>query len=196
MRFVYDTDAYYNELGLVVDEIAVDGTTIGTAETAEEGWVLDGFTRRTGQETQDFFNAYIAENRQYDGSDKSLKTAYHFGFGGVKYNWVEDYPYQDGMLVSYWNTEWEDNNVGTHPGEGLVLPVDAHQKFPRWKDGSKMRPRIASFDSTFGLERTDKFSLHNGGKKSKTTVPSARAVPRFDDTQRWWRATDPQAVDG
>jgi len=34
-------------------------------------------------EEQSFFNAYVAENRQYDRYDASLKTAYNFGFADV-----------------------------------------------------------------------------------------------------------------
>ena len=39
---------------------------------------------------------------------------------------MEHYPYQNGMLVTYWDSSQGDNNVGDHPGEGLILPVDAH----------------------------------------------------------------------
>ena len=53
--------------GLLVDNIAIDGTPIGTAETDTEGWVFKGFKRTSGTEVEKFFNAYIAENRQYDG---------------------------------------------------------------------------------------------------------------------------------
>ena len=53
---------------------------IGTAETEDEGWTFDGFRTTTGTEVETFFNAYIAENRQYDGYDTSLETAYNFGF--------------------------------------------------------------------------------------------------------------------
>ena len=49
------------------------------------------------QATSSTFNAYIAENRQYDGYDASLKTAYNFGFlGTAKDNWVETHPYMHG----------------------------------------------------------------------------------------------------
>ncbi len=78
------------------------------------------------------FNAYIAENRQYDNYDKSLATAYNFGWrvaGDPLFDHVESYPFQNGLLVTYWDTSQANNNVGDHPGSGLILPVDAH---PTW----------------------------------------------------------------
>ena len=92
-------------------------TTIGTAETEDEGWTLDGFLRATGDEVQSFFNAYVLENRQYDGYDKSLKTAYNFGFLNTNTpDKVESYPYQDGMLLSYWNDEYDRQQRRRPPG--------------------------------------------------------------------------------
>ena len=79
MRFRYWTDVAATEPGIKVDNIALNGTLIGTAE-ADEGWTFDGFVETTGAEMQSFFNAYVVENRQYDGYDQSLRTAYNFGF--------------------------------------------------------------------------------------------------------------------
>jgi immune inhibitor A len=195
IRFRYWTDVAFVMPGFRVDEVAVDGTPVGTAETADEGWELDGFYRTTGQEIQKFFNAYVLENRQYDGYDKSLKSAYNFGFlGSKRENWVEDYPYQDGMLVWYWNEEFTDNNVGDHPGEGLILPVDAQPQFSHWEDGTLMRPRILSYDSTFGLERTDKIKLHLAGKKAVIASKPRRAM--FDDSKSYWFNSDQHAETG
>ena len=70
------------EPGIRVDNIALNGALIGTAET-DEGWTFDGFRHRPAPSSRQFFNAYIAENRQYDGYDTSLKTAYNFGFANT-----------------------------------------------------------------------------------------------------------------
>ncbi|MEO6791063.1 MAG: peptidase M6, partial [Ornithinibacter sp.] len=165
-------------------QITLDGTVIGSAE-ADEGWTFDGFRTTTGSEKQSFFNAYILANRQYIGYDTALKTGpYNFGFLNTKPDWVEHFPYQDGLLINYWNTQYSDNNVGDHPGAGQVLPVDAHPKLMTWKDGTLMRPRIQSYDSTFGLQQTDGFTLHLNGVPAK--VPSQKAQPVFDDTKTWW----------
>lgn len=194
VRFRYQTDGAYVEQGFRVDDIAIDGTTIGTAETADEGWTFDGFVRTTGAEVQKFFNAYVSENRQYDGYDESLKTAYNFGFADTLPDFVETHPYMPGMLVWYWNDEFTDNNVGEHPGEGLLLPVDAHPQFSHWKDGTLMRNRILSYDSTFSLEPTKKITLHKDGVAA--TIKSKGAVPRFDDTKTWWFDRDEHGATG
>ena len=40
-------------------------------------------------------------------------------------DWVEHFPYQNGLLVSYWDTSYADNNESQHPGQGEILPIDA-----------------------------------------------------------------------
>ncbi len=60
--------------------------------------------------------------------DKYLKTGpYNFGFPN-KPDFVEHFPYQDGLLISLWDTSQGDNNTSQHPGEGLILPIDAHPR--------------------------------------------------------------------
>ncbi|HET8959766.1 immune inhibitor A domain-containing protein [Nocardioides sp.] len=203
VRFRYQTDGAVAEPGFRVDNIAVNGTTIGTAETADEGWEFGGFVRTTGSEVQEFFNAYVAENRQYDGYDTSLRTAYNFSTPLTNPDRVESYPYQNGLLISYWNSQYTDNNVGDHPGEGLILPIDSHPTLPHWSDGTLMRPRAASYDSTFGLEKTDAITLHtqtldNAGRVVNLTgaIASQAAVPTFDDTGVWWYASDAHVKKG
>ncbi len=203
VRFRYQTDGAVAEPGFRVDDIAVNGTTIGTAENDTEGWTFNGFRRTTGSEIQQFFNAYVAENRQYDGYDASLKTAYNFSEPLTNPDRVESYPYQNGLLLSYWNSQYTDNNVGDHPGEGLILPIDAHPTLPHWSDGTLMRPRAASYDSTFGLEKTDAITLHtqtlnNAGRVVNLigSIASQAAVPTFDDTGVWWYASDGHVKQG
>ncbi len=188
LGFRYWTDVAATEPGFQVDNIALGGTVIGTAENENEGWTFDGFRTTTGSEIQMFPNYYIAENRQYVSYDKSLKTAYNFGFLDSRPDWVENYPYQNGLLINYWDTSQNDNNVGDHPGEGLILPVDAHPTPEHWANGQLMRQRIQSYDSTFGLERTDAITLHLNS--APTTIASKPAVPVFDDTKTWWYAGD------
>jgi len=188
IRFRYQTDGAVAESGFQVDAIAVDGTAL------DDGWTFDGFRETTGSETQSFFNAYVLENRQYDGYDASLRTAYNFGFLDERPDWVETYPYQDGLLVWYWNDEFTDNNVGDHPGEGLLLPVDAHPTFHHYADGTLMRQRLLSYDSTFGVERTDAITIHKNSEPA--SIPSQPAVRTFDDTRTWWYDCDDDACTG
>ncbi|NNM44644.1 immune inhibitor A domain-containing protein [Knoellia koreensis] len=190
VRFRYQTDPAEVRDGFMVDAVAVDGTPV-----ADSAWTLDGFVESNGSEDQKFFNAYVLENRQYDGYDTSLRTAYNFGFLGTnRPDWVETYPYQNGLLISYWDSSQTDNNVGDHPGQGLILPVDAHPQFSHWKDGTLMRNRILSYDSTFGTEPTDAITLHKEGVPA--TIASKPAVPTFDDTKTWWYNCDADACTG
>ena len=128
---------------------------------------------------------YIAENRQYAGYDATLKTGpYNFGWSLTAPDQVEHFPYQDGLLVSYWNTAVSNNNTKAHPGTGRILPVDARPDSLRWSDGTVARNRIQSFDSTFGVDATDPISLHRETASGMTTlgVPAQAPVAVFDDS--------------
>jgi immune inhibitor A len=177
----------------------VDAVSIGGAPVTT--WTLDGFTLTTGTATESFFNAYIAENRTYTGYDAGLRTGpYNFG-DPTRPNWAERLPYQDGLLISYWNTQYADNNVGAHPGAGLILPVDAHSRLlyeptddegTDRTDGESWRPRIQSYDSTFGREATDRITLHDPDTGVAGSYGGLPAVPTFDDTQDWYVAPGEQ----
>ena len=114
---------------------------------------------------------YIAENRQYLGYDSTLATGpYNFGWPLTSPDRVEHFPYQNGLSINYWNTKYRRNTVKTHPGAGLVLPVDARPAALTWSDGVVARNRIQTFDATFGLEPTDAISLHRETPQGMTTL--------------------------
>jgi immune inhibitor A len=192
LGFVYDTDEAVAEAGFGVDNISITGLPTDDAES-EPGWAYAGFIRTTGTIVQSFTNYYIAEYRQYSGYDKSLKSGpYNFGFGDTKPNWVEHYPYQDGMLVWYLDYSFADNNVGDNclGGRcgGFFLPVDAHpQLLLRPDNGQVWRPRVQSYDATFGKQRTDRLCLHTNSTTLKCYGPLA-ANPVFNDQQSYWVA--------
>ena len=117
----------------------------------------------------------------YDGHDTSLATAYNFGFLNTKPDWVEHYPSRTVCWSATGTRRSRDNSVGDHPGGGLILPVDAHPTHEHWANGQYMRQRIQSYDSTFGLERTDAITLNLNS--SPTTIASKPAVPVFNDLQ-------------
>jgi immune inhibitor A len=194
VRFRYVTDGGVAPKGILIDDIVLAGVAIGTAETDAEGWTFDGFRRTTGTEESFHFNAYVAENRQYDDYDTSLATAYNFGFLDTLADKVEHFPYQNGLLVSYWDNSFGDNNVGDHPGGGLILPVDAHPTFAHHPDGHLVRPRIMSFDSTFGLEATDEIVINKNTQP--ITIASQPAAPVFDDSKTYWFNSDEHAATG
>ena len=190
VRFRYNTDAGLALPGFQVDNIAIGGTLVGTAES-DEGWMFNGFRITTGSETQSFFNAYVLENRQYIGYDMALKLGpYNFGFPADP-NLVEHFPYQDGLLISYWNSAYTDNNVGDHPGEGLILPVDSHPRIETWTDGTQMRPRLQSYDSTFTTTKTDSITVHDPVSGVAKTIASKPGVSVFDDSRSYWTLDHP-----
>ena len=193
VRFRYETDPAVTGRGFVVDNIAIAGFPVDGAES-DTGWAFDGFSRTQATVTTVHFNAYVAENRQYTSYDTSLKTAYNFGFLNTKPDWVESFPYQNGLLISYWDETFGDNNVGDHPGGGLILPIDAHPQFHHASNGDLLRPRILSFDSTFGRERVKKMTVNINSQP--TTIPAQDAVREFDDTKQWWFNTDEHGATG
>ena len=78
---------------------------------------------------------------------------------------MEFFRYNPGALISYWDTSYSDNNVGDHPGAGEILPVDAHPNFNHAPDGTLLRPRILSYDSTFSTKPRDQQTIHYLGRR-------------------------------
>jgi immune inhibitor A len=191
LGFRYWTDVAVAEPGFMVEAINITGYPTDGAET-DTGWTFDGFRTSTGTESALYSHYYVAEFRQYRGYDLSLQTGpYNFGFLNTLPNWVEHFPYQDGMLISYWDTSQGDNNTSQHNGEGLILPIDAHPKALQRQDNTPWRARVQSYDSTFGLEATDGFTLHVNGAPS--VIPSQPAVKLFNDLTDFWDPASPLA---
>ncbi|GAA2933291.1 immune inhibitor A domain-containing protein [Streptomyces mexicanus] len=183
LRFRYQTDGGVALKGFAADEITLtaDGAPVfsDNAESADAAWTANGFSRIGASFTKDYQQYYIAENRQYASYDTTLKTGpYNFGFAS-RPDWVEHYPYQNGLLIWKWDTSQLDNNTSVHPGTGLILPVDAHPTALKWSDGTLMRNRIQAFDSTFSRFRTDGFTLHKADVATK--IKSSKGVPVFND---------------
>jgi immune inhibitor A len=195
LRFRYWTDGAAVGDGFSVDDIAITGQATDGAET-DPGWNYAGFSRTTGTTVKSFFNAYFAEFRTYKGYDDGLRTGpYNFGFPDTKPNWVEHFPYQDGLLVWYYDTSFPDNNVGDNCASGrcggLYLPVDAHPDLLLRPDNGKVwRPRVQSYDSTFGLDTTDVVCLHTSSTVGQC-YGGLPANPVFDDNQNYWFAPNP-----
>ena len=108
-------------------------------------------------------------------------------------DWVEHFPYQDGLLVSYWDTSFTNNNVGANCAAGscggLILPIDAHPDVMYRADGGIWRNRVQSYDSTFGLQPTDAITLHWHGDASYH--PSLPPVSVFDDNNQYYNPSNP-----
>ncbi len=196
LGFRYWTDVAATEPGFMVDEIAVTGSPVDGAES-DMGWTYSpdgGFHVTTGTTTSYYFNAYVLEYRRYWGYDDVLRTGpYNFGFldNPDLQNWVERFPYQDGLLINYWDSSQGDNNTSQHPGEGLILPIDAHPQTMYRADGVPWRPRVQAYDSTFGIWRTDAITLHRNSMESRHAgQPPARI---FNDKNQYWNPETPMA---
>ncbi len=184
LRFRYQTDGGTALKGFAADSVTVtaDGSAVFSddAESADAAWTAKGFSRVGASISGDYEQYYIAENRQYVSYDETLKTGpYNFGWSTTRPDWVEHYPYQNGLLIWKWDTSQADNNTSKHPGTGLVLPVDAHPEALRWNDGTLLRNRVQAYDSPFSLYRTDGITLHKAGVA--TRIPSKAGVSTFDD---------------
>jgi len=201
-RFRYATDSGVHYQGPFLDAttVTVNGVATTDPDNSASLWTAKGFTLMDGSVTRTGVrHYYIAENRQYVGYDKTLRTGpYNFGWLNTRPLYVERFPYQNGLLVWYVNFAYDDNNTSAEDpsgvpqeGHGLALPVDARPAPVTFPDGAVLANRRQPFDATFGLHRTDAVTFHHNG--TPVTVPSQPAIPVFDDTNpdRYWSADNP-----
>lgn len=195
LRFRYLTDGGVSQMGFAADAITVtaDGQTVLSdgAESGDNGWTAVGFSRIGASFSKDYPEYYIAENRQYVSYDQTLKTGpYNFGWLNSTPKKVEHFPYQNGLLIWLWDTSQADNSVGIHPGQGEILPVDAHAKPEKWSNGSLIRNRVQAYDSPFSWYPTDGFTLHDNGSAAR--ISPKLGTPVFDDHYgTYWYASNP-----
>ena len=165
------------------------------------GWTPYNFRKVVnGDDVRVFDRAYVIENRQYMGYDSTLGSTSPYNFGEYdkadKQDWVEKFPYQDGVLISLWDSSYSDNNVGVHPGHGQILPIDVQQSLilrPRTGGPNGANAigcaaiggdtpasgRIQAYDATLSTEPTQALSLHRCSIPYGT--PSHAGVTTFDD---------------
>jgi immune inhibitor A len=196
LGFRYWTDANTGGFGFMADEIAITGQATDGAET-DAGWTYKpaagGFHVTNGTESALYSHYYVAEFRTYRGYDSTLKTGpYFFGYlnDPAKQNYVDHFPYQDGLLINYWDTSQKNNQTALHPGAGLLLPIDAHYTALRNVNGGLWRNRIQSYDATFTLSPTDALKLHVNSVLSP--IPSLKAVSVFDDRTQYYDPANAQ----
>jgi immune inhibitor A len=196
LGFRYWTDANTGGFGFMVDDINITGLPTDGAET-DAGWTYaptTGFHVTNGTETKLYSQYYVAEYRTYKGYDSTLKVGpYFFGYlnNPALANFVDHFPYQDGLLINYWDTSQANNQTKNHPGAGLLLPIDAHFGTLYRVDGAVWRNRIQTYDSTFTLDPTDGIpNVHVNSVLSP--VPSLPAVSIFDDRTLYYDPSNPQ----
>ena len=197
-RFRYQTDGGVHLAGAFLDDIVVKsgGTTLlsDNVEGGSNGWVAaGGFEISTGTGTSTGDRYYLAENRTYVDYDATLEVGpYQFSEGITRPDWVEHFPFQDGMLVWAVDEAYTDNNTIEHLGHGLALPVDANAEPIVYEDGSMPSNRRQPFDAAFGTNPLDEVSLHKQvlvgkGKKATVQTLTASSTPgtqqaTFDDS--------------
>ncbi|WBB82434.1 immune inhibitor A [Micromonospora sp. WMMD882] len=188
-RLRYQTDGGVSEGGFFGDAITVtaDGQTVLTdgAENGAPGWTLAGWSIVEETYTRLFDNFYIAGHRSYVSYDKYLKTGpYFFGYSNTRPEYVDHYAYQEGLLISYWNTRWADNDTFAHPGEGRNMIIDAHPRPIYNLTGQPWRARVQVYDAPFSLKKADSFTLHLNSQPQY--IRGQAAEPLFDDTKQYW----------
>ena len=190
--FRHVSDAFFAEGPFDVDDITISGSPTDGAES-DTGWTFDppdGFSAVVGSEVLTYFNAYIAELRVYRGFDGALQTGpscYCFLDTSDMRNRVLHYPYQDGLLISYWDGSQSDNNYGDHQGSGLILPIDAHPELLKFDVNGYWPDTVQSYDATFGRQRTETLTLIHEGQTYH--YPSQKATAVFDDNKQYWDPT-------
>jgi immune inhibitor A len=198
LRFKMFNDAGYHELGFSVDSIKLGDTLVSDFEGDNSGWTLNGFRVMDGSSyTTEFTQYYLAENRQYRGYDKTLAEGpYSYDYSVTAPNKVDQFPYQDGLLVWYANGLYADNNTSGHPSGGEALPVDANGKYNFWMQNGVRRAyasgRLNSYDATFDVDQTDALHLTNESNGGMTyDVASHPSIPVFDDSNvnAYWDGT-------
>jgi immune inhibitor A len=196
LGFRYWTDSNTGGFGFMVDDISINGGPADGAES-DAGWTFKpttGFHVSNGTETALKSQYYVVEYRTYKGYDSTLKTGpYFFGYldNPDLQSYVDHFPYQDGMLINYWDTSQTNNNTRQHPGAGLLLPIDAHYAALYRVDGPVWRNRIQTYDSTFTFAPTDGIpNIHVNSELSP--VESLPAVSVFDDRTLYYDSANPQ----
>ena len=84
-----------------------------------------------------------------------------------------------------------DNDESAHPGQGLILPIDAHPTPIYRLDGNIWRGRVQTYDAPFSLERADSFTLHIEGTGRASYIRGKAAEPVFDDRRAYWTPEQP-----
>lgn len=176
--------------GVFLDDIAIDGVFEDGAEDGDNGWTVDGFSAVGSTSTNSYSNYYIAAYRSYTSFDQYLKTGpYFFGYASTLPDKVDHFSYQEGLLISYWDLSYSDNDTFAHPGNGRNLYIDSRPKPMADVNGDLWRARVQVYDAPFSVKNADSFTLHVDGVKSR--IRGAKANPLFDDTKQYWFAELP-----
>lgn len=165
--FHYVTDGYVSEKGISIDDINVPGQALEGAENSGTYWSLDNGFRVVGTLVEvPFEHYYMLEYKAYKNYDVSMMYS---GFDFMKFRddrerLIEKFPYQEGLLIWYWDTSFSDNNFKDHCDDGrcggMILPIDAHPEINRNSANEPVSASVAVYDATFSLEPTEQICQH------------------------------------
>jgi immune inhibitor A len=79
--------------------------------------------------------------------------------------------------------------VGVHPGQGEILPIDAHPRPIYNLQGQPWRGRIQLYDATFTPQKADSFTLHINSQPSY--IRGQNGVALFDDSRQYFYEESP-----
>ena len=80
---------------------------------------------------------------------------YQFSEAFTRPNWVEHFPFQNGMLVWLVDQGYADNNTIEHPVRATPCRSTRRPNSLTYHDGTARRNRREPFDATFGLDAVD-----------------------------------------
>ncbi|WP_323846825.1 immune inhibitor A domain-containing protein [Microbulbifer magnicolonia] len=184
--FYYLTDGFVSNPGFYADDIVVnvDGSQLLADDAESDGvFALTGFTRNPGFNLHDHY--YLLEWRTHRGIDRGLA---HVNVAG------EMLPFNEGLVVWYADTSYDNNWVGVHPGNGFLGVVDADQHINTWNDHSVASTRYQVRDAAFAIDKSDKVTLdlmenYNLLLRDNQT----KRNPVFDDSADYSNAAIPDA---
>ncbi len=194
LRFRYWTDGAAVGDGFQVDDIAITGQPLDGAET-DAG--LD-VRRRCGSghdrhgsrpRSSTPMSSSTASTAGYDEASSSARTT--SSIPDDRRRTCRALPVPGRALIWYWDTSYTDNNVGDHPGEGLILPVDAH---PESATGATAASRARASSRTTrpsGSSETDASRCTTSDWPSTLIASSQPAVSVFNDRPSYWVSGDP-----
>ncbi|MFA0811263.1 immune inhibitor A domain-containing protein [Microbulbifer epialgicus] len=151
VAIAYLTDGFVSNPGLYADDITVtvdDSAIVFDDAESESHFDLAGFTQDQGITLHDHY--YLLEWRTHRGVDQGLA---HVNVAGQMLT------FNEGLLVWYADTSYDNNWVGIHPGNGFLGVVDADQQVLKWSDDSVASTRYQIHDATFSTDRSEGLTL-------------------------------------
>ncbi|MEX2961192.1 immune inhibitor A domain-containing protein [Microbulbifer sp. TYP-18] len=186
LAITYLTDGYVSNPGLYADDfsIQVDGEAMLLDDGEDQSqFDLAGFTLSQGFTLHDHY--YLLEWRTHRGVDQGLA---HVSVAG------ELMEFNEGLVVWYADTSYDNNWVGDHPGNGFLGVVDADQHINTWSDSAVASTRYQVHDAAFNIDKSAKLTLDLLTNYDVLLRDNyTKRNPLFDDTNDYSNAAIPDA---